>query len=276
MEIICTINKHEENDNYFINFKNEELIFSLLTNEFMEVINIMFDINNDLTIQGLNEFTKKGKKFREEILNKPQYYNIISSDLFIYIYQWFTALPLYHLDEVIGDKNGEKRNKLCSKNLIVMNGKKQVKVTNRNGGRHLPYLIFKNHLNKYYNTGEMTFIDLINNGVPIIKSGEKKSEDEIINYLLNDKINIVNINSLKDINNLKIMPYNEYLQTKHWKNVRTKILDKIHKCQLCSSKYNLQIHHNTYENLGEERYEDLIVLCENCHNKFHDRNKLNN
>ena len=271
MEIICTINNYEENNNYFINFKNEELIFSLLTDEFMEVINIMFDINNDLTIQGLNELTNKGKKFREEILNKPQYYNIINSDLFIYIYQWFTALPLYHLDEVIGDKNGERRNKLCSKNLIVMNGKKQVKVTNRNGGRHLPYLIFKKYLKQYYNTGEMTFVDLINNGVPIIKNGngEKKSKDEIINYLLNDENNIVNKNSLKDLNNLKIMPYNEYLQTKHWKKVRTKILDKIHKCQLCSSKYNLQIHHNTYDNLGEERYEDLIVLCEICHARHH-------
>ena len=84
MEIICTINNYEENNYYFLNFKNEELIFSLLTDEFMEVINIMFDINNDLTIQGLNELTNKGKKFREEILNKPQYYNIINSDLFIY------------------------------------------------------------------------------------------------------------------------------------------------------------------------------------------------
>lgn len=282
MEIIFIIEKCE-NGNYSIKFKNEELIFSLLTDNFMEVINKMFNINNDLTIQGLGEITKKGKIFREEILNKPEYYDIINSDLFIYIYQWFTSLPLYHLDEILGDKNGVRREQICSKNLIVMNGKKPVKVTNRNGGRHQPYLIFKRWLKNYYNTGTMTFTDLINNGVPVIKkeintnflNNDKIEKNEIINSLNNENDNIKNTNSIKDINNLKFMPYEEYLQTNHWKDVRKRALYRSgYKCQLCSSKGNLNVHHNTYENRGNEKDEDLIVLCEKCHGKFHGKKNL--
>lgn len=273
LEIIFIIEQCE-NGNYVIKFKDEELIFSLLTNDFMKVINIMFNINNDLSIQGLGELTKKGNKFREEVLNKPQYYNIISSDLFIYIYQWFTSLPLHHLDEVLGDKNGVKREQICSKNLIVMNGKKQVKVTTRAGGRHQPYLIFKSWLQNYYNTGTMTFTDLISNGVPVIKRkvNKKTINEHVNNYLDNNYYNIVNKCNIKDINDLKYMPYVEYLKTKHWKNVKKKTFIRAgHKCQLCSSKLNLNVHHNTYENRGEERYEDLIVLCQKCHDKFHDK-----
>lgn len=272
MEIICIIDKYE-NGNYSIKFENEELILDLLTDDFMEVINIMFNINNDLNIQGLGEFTKKGKLFREEILNKPQYYNIISSDLFIFIYQWFTSLPFHHLDDVLGDKNGEKREQLCSKKLIIMNGKKAIKVTTRNGGRHHPYLIFKSYLKDYYKTGTMTFIDLINNGVPVIK-GEINITPLLTNNKIIDKniIDKVNDNyNINNINDLKFMPYKEYLQTNHWKNVKRKALIRAgNKCQLCSSKLNLNVHHNTYENRGEEKDEDLVVLCENCHSKFHD------
>lgn len=31
----------------------------------------------------------------------------------------------------------------------------------------------------------------------------------------------------------------------------------------------LHVHHNTYVNYGEERLEDLIVLCRECHADFH-------
>ena len=68
------------------------------------------------------------------------------------------------------------------------------------------------------------------------------------------------------------MPYQEYLQTKHWRNKRYEALKRAnHKCQLCGSKENLQVHHNTYDNRGNEKDEDLIVLCEICHAKFHDK-----
>jgi hypothetical protein len=71
---------------------------------------------------------------------------------------------------------------------------------------------------------------------------------------------------------LKSMPYKDYLLTYHWRITRKKTLKRAHyKCQICGSVKNLNVHHNTYENRGEEKDEDLIVLCENCHGKFHDK-----
>jgi hypothetical protein len=43
------------------------------------------------------------------------------------------------------------------------------------------------------------------------------------------------------------------------------------RCQIC---YNLiekgyHIHHLTYENIGNEKDEDLLFLCEKCHDEIH-------
>ena len=46
-------------------------------------------------------------------------------------------------------------------------------------------------------------------------------------------------------------------------------------CQECgraSSEMTLDVHHLTYERLGHERADDLIVLCRSCHER-HERNK---
>lgn len=71
---------------------------------------------------------------------------------------------------------------------------------------------------------------------------------------------------------LRSMPYKDYLDTPEWKDTRKRILARArYKCQLCSSKDSLHIHHNSYDNLGQEQWSDLIVLCENCHAKHHDK-----
>jgi len=69
------------------------------------------------------------------------------------------------------------------------------------------------------------------------------------------------------------IPYAEYLETQHWQNVRKRALRRAeYKCQLCNNGDGiLHVHHKTYENLGCEENNDLIVLCENCHQKFHDK-----
>lgn len=38
-----------------------------------------------------------------------------------------------------------------------------------------------------------------------------------------------------------------------------------------SSKEGLNVHHNSYAHHGQEHkhLEDLVVLCNNCHKKFH-------
>lgn len=70
---------------------------------------------------------------------------------------------------------------------------------------------------------------------------------------------------------LKNMPYSEYLQTPEWQETRKQALkDANYQCALCPATNRvLHVHHRTYERLGEERPEDLTVLCDKCHEKFH-------
>lgn len=70
--------------------------------------------------------------------------------------------------------------------------------------------------------------------------------------------------------------YEEYLTSKQWKQIRAMMFNKIHKCQLCGSKENLEIHHNSYEHVGEEKnhLEDLVVLCHDCHSLFHHQKRI--
>lgn len=73
---------------------------------------------------------------------------------------------------------------------------------------------------------------------------------------------------------LREMPYADYLQTNHWRDVRRRALLAAHyRCQICLSAVGLDVHHITYENLGDEQPEDLIALCagpNGCHKKQHD------
>ncbi len=75
---------------------------------------------------------------------------------------------------------------------------------------------------------------------------------------------------------LRAMPYKEYLQTPHWKRKREeKVRAAGRRCQLCNrSSVSLNVHHRTYERLGEELDEDLTVLCRDCHSTFHKHRRL--
>jgi len=73
----------------------------------------------------------------------------------------------------------------------------------------------------------------------------------------------------------KKMPYKKYLNTYHWQQLRKVKLDEVdHRCQVCYSPKSLQVHHRTYERLGNERLTDLTVLCKECHTLFHSNKKL--
>lgn len=87
---------------------------------------------------------------------------------------------------------------------------------------------------------------------------------------------IIEIESEKEdaILYLKTMPYKHYLQTEHWKSIRSEAIKQAdYKCQLCNKNAHLQVHHRTYENRGNEKSGDLIVLCKGCHAKFHNKLK---
>lgn len=72
------------------------------------------------------------------------------------------------------------------------------------------------------------------------------------------------------ISNIK--EYDKYLNSEHWRNLRTKIAyQRNFTCEKCNKKVisKYHIHHLTYDNIGNEKDEDLMFLCENCHNKIH-------
>lgn len=69
---------------------------------------------------------------------------------------------------------------------------------------------------------------------------------------------------------LRSLPYSEYLKSDHWQSFRKRILKSAnYTCSICHANESLHVHHRTYENLGDEYYKDVIVLCENCHKLFH-------
>jgi len=77
------------------------------------------------------------------------------------------------------------------------------------------------------------------------------------------------------IKELKTMPYQEYLTTPEWDKRRRQHLKKAgYRCQVCNATGALSIHHRTYDDRGEERPQDLIALCRNCHEIFHKNGKL--
>lgn len=80
-----------------------------------------------------------------------------------------------------------------------------------------------------------------------------------------------NLPSWDRLMELRSMPYAEYLQAEEWQRPRKQALRVAkYKCQLCgTSGVKLEVHHNSYENLGCERPDELIVLCTNCHTVHH-------
>jgi hypothetical protein len=69
---------------------------------------------------------------------------------------------------------------------------------------------------------------------------------------------------------LKSLPYSQYLQTDHWKNIAYQAKRKAgFRCQMCNSSGLLNAHHRTYERRGEEWLTDITVVCEACHEHFH-------
>lgn len=77
------------------------------------------------------------------------------------------------------------------------------------------------------------------------------------------------------ISALRAMPYAEYLKTEHWYFTRKLAIARAReRCQVCNSPHRLEVHHRTYENRGEERPEDLIVLCDGCHSMFHETRQV--
>lgn len=77
------------------------------------------------------------------------------------------------------------------------------------------------------------------------------------------------------LNKLHGMDYAGYLLSPEWKRRREVIIEIAgHRCQACNRSGRLHVHHRTYTRRGFERKADLVALCADCHQVFHDHRIL--
>ena len=66
------------------------------------------------------------------------------------------------------------------------------------------------------------------------------------------------------------MNYRKYINSEAWQQKRrVKFANDGRFCQKCETENELDVHHLTYERLGNENLDDLIILCRRCHNYYH-------
>jgi 5-methylcytosine-specific restriction endonuclease McrA len=76
----------------------------------------------------------------------------------------------------------------------------------------------------------------------------------------------------------KFEEYDKYLETPHWQSFRRLVFAEQRRrlgrncCERCpknGSEIKLDVHHLTYERLGNEKTEDVQIICKDCHDKIH-------
>ena len=97
------------------------------------------------------------------------------------------------------------------------------------------------------------------------------SYKERLDYLNNEIESPYNkLKKLENIKALRMMKYADYLNSQHFQQFREKVLkSRKYRCELCRGKYRLQVHHKHYGSLGNERLDDVLLLCSNCHHRMH-------
>lgn len=140
--------------------------------------------------------------------------------------------------------------------------------------------LFVNCLKYWYKYGKFTsirkeyIVSIFGKEKKYINRNVKRTIEQTgIQFTLQERVNdylVVFPKSTKPKSAQPYIPYNEYLQTEHWKTISKEYKDKYGKCQLCGSTKGLNVHHNNYDCLFHETDKDLIVLCSECHKKFHD------
>ena len=70
--------------------------------------------------------------------------------------------------------------------------------------------------------------------------------------------------------------YKKYLESDEWKDKKRLSIKRDNgTCQGCLTATALEVHHLTYERIGDELLTDLVSLCSFCHNQIHGKTKPN-
>lgn len=68
--------------------------------------------------------------------------------------------------------------------------------------------------------------------------------------------------------------YNEYLTSPLWRERRNLIIQRAKgRCEVCQARAAYQIHHLTYARVGRELPDDLVAVCDRCHDDYHSRER---
>lgn len=146
----------------------------------------------------------------------------------------------------------------------------------KTGLRHYSMLRRKWHKQEIIEATEQYITEVKDREKKYIKQGGKFFSERIHDYLGVEKTKKITEYSvemdlytqlIKKFNN---MDYVDYLNTEHWKHFREQVFIFYNReCQVCKSKAGLNVHHKTYENRGRETFNDIILLCNECHKKIH-------
>jgi len=224
--------------------------------------NVKNDILNFIILIDQNEIKTNSilKNQYEELIFKifNEFYDSIDLDIVNYYY-WHTDFAIGVLSRIT-DKKYEK-------SLTKIINHTQNLLCTECGNNYLRHFNSRQKYKEAKSNNRYSICDICDD--KLIQEHELLIEEKIL-----EKEEILQMSSHSLIENLKSMPYKEYLQTDHWKETRKKALHRAnYKCQLCSNKDALNVHHNTYENRGQEKDEDLIVLCQECHAKHHEKSE---
>lgn len=64
--------------------------------------------------------------------------------------------------------------------------------------------------------------------------------------------------------------YNEYLKTPQWRKKRDMVMRRAGElCEGCGQRKATQVHHKTYEHVGNELLFELVAVCYQCHCILH-------
>lgn len=67
--------------------------------------------------------------------------------------------------------------------------------------------------------------------------------------------------------------YIEYLCSEVWQEKSIRMKTMYPECYFCKSKAT-EVHHKTYEHVGNEPQKDLLTLCKSCHITIHHEDQM--